>query len=398
MKKLFMLCFSILLFACEKKTESHNHAADTYYTCSMDPQVIEHKPGKCPICHMELTPVSAKQLQGKSIRLSNEQILLANIQTKIVGFDNIDNRIYTTGIVSENENNASTINARVDGRIDKLFIKTNGITVQKGQVLFEMYSEMLTAAQSEFITNWKLLANQPNDMLLKNIHLNLINKLTLWGVTHTQIEQLKLQEKPRIPFPVTSPVSGIIKSVSISEGNTVMEGQALFEITSYNTLWVDAQFYSNEIDKNSIGKIVYLSFENGNKKITEGEIIEILPQLAPSSTITIVRIFFRNSDPEKVPGMQVNIMWHAKADESLIVPVNAVLQDAADHTVWVKNTDGSYEAKMVHIGKTTNTTAEILHGLKAGDEIVISGAYLLQSEFIFKKGVNPMAGHDMSKM
>jgi len=399
MKKLLIFCFTLILFSCEKKTETdtqHVHHSNIYYTCSMDPQVLEHKPGKCPICHMDLTPISLEQMQGNTIKLSAEQALLANIQTKVVGFDNIENQIYATGIVKENQNNIIFVNARVDGRIDKLFIKTNGISIQKGQILYEIYSEMLAATQSEFITNWKLLSKQPDDILLKNIYQNSFHKLVLWGITPAQIEQLKLQDKPPIPYPIVSPAAGVVKAVKISEGNTVMEGQSLFELTTYTSLWVDAQFYSNEMDESNIGKTVYLSFEN--EKSTKGEIIEVLPQVSPSSTVTIVRIAFQNTNNEIRPGMQANILWNTKSDKSLTIPINAVLQDANETTVWVKNTDGSYEAKMVHVGKKTHTTAEILHGLKAGDEVVISGAYLLQSEFIFKKGMNPMAGHDMSKM
>lgn len=401
MKKLFLACFILILFACENKAEKdaqHAHVSDIYYTCSMDPQVLEHKPGKCPICHMDLTPVSLKQLQGNTIKLSAEQSLLANIQTKIVGFDNIKNQIHATGIVKENENNAAFINARVDGRIDKLFIKTNGVSIYKGQILYEIYSEMLAATQSDFITNWKLVSKQPNDILLKNIYQNSFNKLVLWGITHEQIEQLKLLDNPPIPFPIVSSASGIVKNIRISEGSTVMEGQPIFELTAYNTLWVDAQFYEKELDESSVGKTVHLTFENGNKNLTEGKIIETLPQVAPSSTITIVRIAFQNTGNFIKPGMQANIIWQVKADKSLTVPAQAVLQNATENTVWVKNTDGSYEPKMVHTGKATNTSVEILHGLKAGDEVVTSGAYLLQSEFIFKKGMNPMSGHDMSNM
>jgi len=397
--KNLLLCLAVFVIGCEKNAITdgqHAHTSNIYYTCSMDPQVLEHKPGKCPICHMDLTPISLEQMQGNTIKLSTEQALLANIETKIMGFDNIKNQIYTTGVVKENENNTTLINARVDGRVDKLFIKTNGVFIQKGQILYEIYSEMLAATQSEFITNWKLLSKQPNDVLLKNIYQASFNKLVLWGITTAQIEQLKLQDKPRVPFPIVSPTFGIVKAVKIFEGSTVMEGQSLFELTTYTSLWVDAQFYSNEIDESSIGKIAYLSFDD--EKLMKGEIIKILPQVSPSSTVTIVRILFQNTNNEIRPGMQVNILWNVAADKSLTVPINAVLQNATENTVWVKNTDGSYEAKMVHIGKTTSTSAEILHGLKMGDEVVTSGAYLLQSEFIFKKGMNPMAGHDMSNM
>jgi Cu(I)/Ag(I) efflux system membrane fusion protein len=401
MKYIAIVFISILLFSCmheEKKETAHTHAITTYYTCSMDPQVLEPKPGKCPICHMELTPISLEQMQGNTIKLSAEQTLLANIQTKVIGFDQIENQIYATGIVKENENSIQYVNARVEGRIEKLFFKTTGVPVKKGQILYEIYSEMLTATQSEFITNWKLLEKNPTDALLKHIYQNALNKLLLWGLTQNQIEQLKVRNKPLMSYPIVSTATGIISKINISEGTTVMEGQNLFQFVDYTTLWIDAEFYATEVQKNDIGTIVQIRFDGQQVKNITGRIIEILPQVSPSSTVTIARIEFKNSLSTIQPGMQVNIIFQKDNVKSILVPTNAVLKGSKENTVWIKNNDGSYEAKMVHVGAMNSSTTEILHGLKAGDEVVISGSYLLQSEYIFKKGLNPMTGHDMSNM
>jgi Cu(I)/Ag(I) efflux system membrane fusion protein len=394
----FIFIFLIGCNATDKKHERHDHVATTYYTCSMHPQIIEPKPGKCPICHMDLTPISLEQLEGNTIKLSDEQTLLANIQTKVIGFDNIENQIYATGVVKENEKSIQYINARVEGRVDKLNFKTTGATIKEGQVIYEIYSEMLSAAQSEFISNWSMLKNDPNDLLLKQINDNVINKLVLWGLTKGQIAELKNRDTPRIPYPITSPASGVIRKINISEGTTVMEGQNIFELADYNTLWVDAEFYANEVSGNAIGNIVQLNFDGTTQQKITGHIIEILPQVKSSSTITLVRISFESNSNAIQPGMQANVTFQKESTKSIFVPNNALLTGANEHTVWVKNSDGSYEVKMVEIGLANTSSTEIKNGLKIGDEVVISGAYLLQSEFIFKKGQNPMAGHDMSKM
>lgn len=400
--KYLLLLFIVLFFSCgtqEENNKQHEHSIETYYTCSMHPQIIEPKPGKCPICHMDLTPVSMEQMQSNTIKLSSEQVLLANIQTEVIGFDHIENQIYATGVVKENERSIQYINARTDGRIEKLFVKTNGTSIKKGQVLYEIYSEMLTATQSEFITNWKLVEKSPNDELLIQIYQNAYNKLLLWGLTKNQVEQLKYRDKPLIPYPIVSTAAGVVKKVNVSEGTTVMEGQNVFELVDYATLWVDAEFYENEMNsENVIGKTVQLKFDGKVPHSIKGKIIEILPQLSPSSTITVVRIEFENLSAVIQPGMQANIILPKESDKTIIVPSNAVLKGANASTVWIKNPDGSYESRMVYCGAANSSSTEIIHGLKAGDEVVITGAYLLQSEFIFKKGMNPMAGHDMSKM
>ena len=286
MKYLIILFIPLfLLFSCktQDKKDMQHEQSTTHYTCSMHPQIMETKPGLCPICHMDLTPISSEQMQGNAIRLSTEQILLANIQTKVVGFDNIQNQIYATGVVKENENSITYLNARIEGRVEKLYVKTTGISVKKGQILYEIYSEMLTATQSEFITNWKLLEQNPNDELLKRIYKTALNKLVLWGITNVQIEQLKNREKPLIPYPIASTASGIIKKINISEGTTVMEGQNIIELVDYSSMWVDAEFYANEIQtQEAIGKIVQIQLDGKGKNQRTGRIIEILPQVATS--------------------------------------------------------------------------------------------------------------------
>ncbi|MGN6646839.1 MAG: efflux RND transporter periplasmic adaptor subunit [Cytophaga sp.] len=402
MKYLLFVFITCLFLSCSTQEENnnlHEHSIKTYYTCSMHPQIIEPKPGKCPICHMELTPISVEQMQSNMLKLSSEQTLLANIQTRIIGFDNIENQIYATGVVKENERSIQYINARIDGRIEKLFVKTTGTIIKKGQIVYEIYSEILTATQNEFITNWKLLEKNPNDELLNRIYENAFNKLLLWGLTKNQIDKLKLRDKPLIPFPITSPSTGTVKAINVSEGTTVMEGQNIFELADYATLWVDAKFYENEINSGTaIGKTVQLKFDSKTKPTLKGKIIEILPQVSPGSMITIARIDFENPSSIVQPGMQANVIFPKESNKTILVPSNAILKSANENTVWVKNSDGSYESKMVHIGATNSSVTEILHGLTIGEEIVISGAYLLQSEFIFKKGVDPMAGHDMNKM
>ena len=387
-----------LWLSCQNKDNHEGHDKDgpkVYYTCSMDPQVMETKPGKCPICKMELTPITLDQIQSNGIKLSDEQIRLANIKTKIISFGYIDEQVFAIGTVKENENNIHFINSRIDGRIDRLNFKTKGASINKGQVIYEIYSEMLASTQSEFINNWKLLAQNPNNILLKNIYQTVYNKLLLWGISNSQIEKLKSLDKPLIPFPIISQVSGVIRTVRISEGNTVMEGQPLFELTEYKSFWVDAQFYQNETVQIHSGKTVEVFVEGMAEEPLIGSVVQILPQVSPSSTINIVRIIITPTNSFVRPGMQANVAWHKEGEKSLIIPSNAILREASGNTVWIKNKQGIYEPKMVHIGDISGSRVEILHGIEDGDEVVVSGAYLLQSEFIFKKGNNPMAGHDM---
>ncbi|MBO9701767.1 MAG: efflux RND transporter periplasmic adaptor subunit [Sporocytophaga sp.] len=398
MRKYISILFIVTyLLSCESKTKHTDHSDNDslYYTCSMDPQVMEKKPGKCPICKMELTPVKISNSIG--IKLSEQQEKLANIKTLRVGYDYIDSKIYATGVVKENENNIIFINARMDGRIDKLNFKTKGAFIRKGDIIYKIYSEMLASTQSELINANKKLQGNPNDVSMRAIMDAAIKKLELWGVSKIQIEKIKIQKKPSIPFPIESPSTGYINNVNITEGAIVMEGNPLIELTNYKTLWVDAEFYSTEIIKIRKGSLVDVKIEGTQDSMIKGKVIEVLPQVSSGSAVTIVRILVVPDSLNARPGMQANIYWHHSNEKTLMVPSNAVLRDSKGTIVWVKK-GGIYESKIVHIGEISGDRASIHHGLNEGDTVVISGSYLLQSENILKKGGSHMEGHNMSTM
>jgi len=392
-----------LIIGCQTKDkhEGHEsqHLTQVYYTCSMDPQVIEKKPGKCPICHMELTPVSLEQLQANGLKLSEEQIRLANIQTKAAAYGYVNAEVFATGLVKENQDRIRFINARMDGRIDRLHIKAKGSAIQKGQILYQIYSEMLAATQSEFIENAKALSKAPNDPLLLSIQQSITNKLLLWALTETQIEQLKLIDHPHIPYPILSPISGIVKAVKATEGSSVMEGQALFEVSEYTSLWVEAQFYPSESKDIRVGDLVEVSGE-GIERTIEGKVQQVLPQLSSNSLVSVARILISSQEGTIRPGMQVSVSWVKGGRNSLIVPAKALLRGEQSTHLWVKTKEGIFEPREVHVGEVFGKNAQVLHGIKEGEEVLVSGAYLLQSEYVFRKGNNVMSshtGHDKEK-
>ncbi|GAL85855.1 hypothetical protein MYP_3084 [Sporocytophaga myxococcoides] len=356
---------------------------------------MEKKPGKCPICKMDLTPV--KMDNSKGLKLSAQQEKLANIKTLTVGYDYVDNKIFATGIVKEDENKTIFINARLNGRVDQLNFKTKGDYIKKGDIIYKIYSETLASTQSELISAIKRIKEDPRDITSQTIINAAKNKLELWGVSERQIEEVKNQNKPVIPFPIESPYSGYINKINITEGAIVMEGNPLIELRTYKTLWVEGKFYSSEVSKIKKGNTVDVMIDGTENYFIEGKVIEVLPQVTSGSAVTIVRILIVPDLPVIRPGMHANIYWHETNVKSLVVPSNAVIRDSKGGMVWIKKA-GVYESRMVHIGEVSGDRVSILHGLNEGDTVVISGSYLLQSEYILKKGGGAMEGHNMSDM
>ncbi len=398
-KKTINILLLVFFISCGKKEEKTVNS-DVYYTCSMDPQIIESKPGKCPICKMPLAEVKKTQQKNKNeLQFSEQQIQLGNITTDSLKEHLLGEDILLTGIIEANQNTLASISARVMGRIEKLYFKAIGDVISKGQPLYEIYSEDLNTIIREML----LAAEKKKSLKSIEIDYDKIlqsarNKLLLYGLTEEQIKQMEDEKIQPYTVKILSKIDGIIYSVDTKEGNYVIEGEDVFHLADFSTVWVEAQVYSDYISKMKEGmeaKVVLPAFTG---KEFVGKLSFVNPELNSSSKINIVRVEIPNKNLEIKLGMQAYISLLLNQKRVLSLPTDAIINDGKGATVWLKTGHNTFKSVMVHTGLEANGYTEILHGLNKGDIIVVSGAYLLNSEYIFKKGANPMEGHDMSKM
>ena len=392
---------TLLLFeSCTKKV-GEKTPDNVFYTCSMDPQVMEKKPGKCPICKMDLTKVIIDpHQQQNSLRLSEEQIELANIKTSIITETELSREKVLNAQLVVNENKRFKISSRVTGRIEHLYIKNSGEVIKAGSILYDIYSEELQAAQKEYLIA-VLQAKQFSDSGNRFIQLadGAKNKLLLWGMTEAQIEALannKQEMKPTVS--IYSKQGGVVTNVSIMEGDYVMDGDPLFDIADLSTLWAEAELYSTEAGTLENNEPVTIRVEGFSEKTWNSRISFAAPQLEVQSKINLIRAEISNINMKLKPGMQATLLLRETPRKTLVLPLNALLQDSKGATVWIKKKDGSYESRRVVIGIESNDIIEIRSGVELGEEVVISGGYLLNSEYIFRRGSNPTEDHNMPKM
>ena len=385
-----------LLPSCNAKQEEAKKA-NVYYTCSMDPQVVEYKPGKCPICKMDLTPVSIKSNEKKDeVHLSEQQIKLGNIFVDTIRNGSIGDELILTGTLNFDEMKATSISSRTMGRIEKLYFKSLGDKVTKGSPLYDLYSEELNNAKQEYvlaIDRKKTFASETIvdfEALIQSAK----NKLLLWGLSENQISELAKNKKVSPITTFYSSSNGYITQLDIREGDYVMEGGLIFKLADLSTLWAEAQIYESQLsllNNNGEAQVQIPDFEG--KKIN-GKVSFINPEITADTRINLIRVTIPNIGNQLKPGMPAYVILKSPAKKVLSLPIDAVIRDGKGATSWIKTSSNTFKSVMVQTGIESADRIEIKSGLKEGDIVVLKGAYLLNSEYIFKKGVDPMAGHN----
>jgi Cu(I)/Ag(I) efflux system membrane fusion protein len=405
MNKIKILALLLLLgfAACKQKPQSAPTAktqSKFYYTCSMHPQIHEDHPGNCPICGMKLIKVELTRMSdmtANKITLTATQIQLAGIQTDTVREENIGTEKTLTGTITTDENSAQELSARIAGRVQQLFVRTVGEKIAVGQPVYTIYSEDLQEAEKEYLLakqQQKELHNQ--DVDYQQLISSAEHKLQLWGLSPSQIKALAASGKVSATTTILSKVSGTVSEIAVHEGDYVTEGMSILKTQGLNSLWVEAQLYANETANYKENDRVSVSFPDLGNQVINGKVEFINPELSEASKVNLIRISIPNPQGLIQPGMLAYISINNGNNRALSVPASAVLTDAGGSVVWVKNPDGSFSARMIKQGNGNQTYVPVLSGLNSGDIVVTNGAYLLNSEAIFKNGNNSnMAGMKM---
>lgn len=364
------------------------------YTCSMHPQIVRDEPGTCPICGMELVPFD-KDRQDAALTLNDNQIALANITTVTVGTGAVSNFRQLNGRLVTDPAKTVFISSRVPGRVEALYIKETGVKVTQGQPLYKIYSEQLATLQQEYLLASAQVKQFPDDTRFRQIEKAARQKLVLYDQTEEQMDRLLQAQKvnPYITYPATT--NGIVAEVLISEGQYVQEGGTILRLEGYNRLWAEADLYPAEASSVHVGqsvKVVVAGWENKPQTMT---IQFINPAFQNGSQVMQVRGTVSNPDNSWQPGMQANIFLPLKSRGDVIsLPVDAVIRDGKGSHVWIEKAKGKFEPRMIKTGLENFDVVEITEGLQSGDQVVVTGAYLLYSENVLKKGAG-MSGMDM---
>ena len=390
-----------------KETE-HNHDAVTetnqMWTCSMHPQIMQPESGDCPICGMDLIPAtsSSEGLLADQFKLTENAMALANIETSIVGSSKIeDNAIKLSGKIVENEEANSIQVSYFSGRIERLNVSFTGEEVRKGQLLATIYSPELYAAQQELITAASLKESQPE--LYKAVR----NKLKLWKLSESQINQIETSGKVKENVPVYATVSGTVSEKLVEQGDYIKQGQPLLKIANLNSVWANFDVYENQINLFKKGQEISITTNAYANKEFKAKVDFIDPVLDTRTRTVKLRAVLNNKDNVFKPGMFVEGKikgMTSNREKVLTIPSSSVLWTGKRSVAYLKTNPNEpvFEMREIALGNRIGDNYEVLEGLNNGDEIVTNGTFTVDAaaqlqgkkSMMNKEGGKVTTGHE----
>lgn len=400
MSKLVFVFFTSLLFltsGCSKDDKDkaneakHEHQSHSYYTCSMHPDIKEDKPGKCPICHMNLTKVEVEtEVEGEvatteikevaSVKLRKSQLSHFRPSffevTKMI----MNKKIRLLGSVLQSEDKESNIPARIGGRVEKVFIKSTGSSVSVGEPVLEFYSPKLITAGEEYLIARKSYEKTQNksfkDMLSQSEE-----RLKLWGVKESQFEEWYKEGKIPKAITIYSPATGIVRKKNAIIGKYFNEGENFFELSDLSEVWVELDVYEQDAALIKNSQKVSMEFSSLPGDIYDGEIDFINPVLDSNSRTLKIRTTIKNTSGKLRPGMvaDANLVIEFEG-MPLVIPRTAIIDTGKRKVVWVKNSESSFNAKTILTGHESQGYVEVKNGLEEGEQVVLDGNFLLDAQ------------------
>ena len=374
----------------------------TLYSCGMHPQVIQDHPGDCPICGMRLTPIRSTGVGAgteSNAPAGPEAIVVdaatrqsMNVRTAIVESGPLRKLIRTVGTIDYNETALADVTTKVKGWVESLDVDATGQFVHRGDHMFEIYSPELYSAEAEYLLAVKAEAtNDPGAMALRD---TAANKLKFYDVPAATIAELEKADAARKTLPVVAPISGFVIEKNVVQGQMVDAGMRLYRIADLSIVWVLAQIYEQDLPFVQLGQEVVVKAASLPDREFRGRVTLIYPTVDEKTRTARVRLEFENPGFFLKPGMFVSAQIQAElAGQAVLVPESAVLRSGARNTVFIARDGGKFEARDVALGvEAAGSMIQVINGLKAGERVVTSGQFLLDSESQLREAIDKMRG------
>ncbi len=371
-----------------------------YWRAPMNPNYISDKPGKSPM-GMDLVPVYADEEWSSSahiIRIDPVTIQNMGIRTAALRRGPLVKTIRTVGRVDYDEQLVTFINTKFEGWIEKLHVDETGQFVDKGQLLFDVYSRELYSAQKEYLAAIEGLGRMSQGTLpsAKQEQERLIDsaviKLQYLDVTDEQIDALKDSKQIQKIVAIHSPSRGIVTDKMVLEGMYVKPGMRLYTIADLSRVWVYMDIYEYQLPWIRVGQTAEMTLSYIPGRVFEGQVVYIYPYLEKQTRVIKVRLEFDNPAMELKPNMFANVTLAAELRrDALLIPREAYIDSGTRQVVFVDRGKGKFEPREIQVGvEAEDDMVEVLYGLDEGEVVVTSGQFLLDAESKLKEAIAKM--------
>ena len=372
-----------------------------YWVDPMHPNYKSDKPGKAPDCGMDLVPVYENGATPSSVPqdafvISPEKQQLIGVTYGQVAYEPLSKTLRTVGRLAFDETKISHVHTKIEGWIEDVYVDFTGKLVEKGQPLLTIYSPDLLQTQQEYllaIRGRRELAEssfREASAGAESLYESARRRLELWDISDEQIKDIERTGKPKKSLPLYAPAGGFVLTRNAFPKQRVMPDSDLYTIADLSTVWVVADIYEYEAPEVMLGQRANVTLTYFPGRTFTGKITYIYPQVDPTTRTLKVRIEIPNPNYLLKPDMFANVELKIDYGKKLIVPQEAVLDSGSEQTVYVALDGGYFQPRKVQLGPKVDNRYVVLGGLKAGERIVTSGNFLVDSESRLKSAAGGM--------
>ena len=349
---------------------------------------------------------SEMQMAPGAVMVSPERQQLIGLKTGLVEYRSIERTIRTVGVVEFDERRLADVNIKIEGWIESLLVNFTGEAVKKGQPLLTIYSPDLVSTQEEY-----LQALRARETLSKSRFADIVSgaetlvnasrrRLQYWDISDEEIATLERTGTPRKSMTIYSPIDGVVIEKMAVRGKKVMPGESLYRVADLSTVWVQGEIYEYEVPVVKLGQAASVTLASYPGELFRGKVSYVYPVLTEKTRTVKVRFELSNTKDWKLkPQMYANVELKIPFGKRLVVPDEAVLDSGTQQLVFIDKGQGTFVPRDVKVGARVEGYVEILVGLSAGERVVTSANFLIDSESQLKAavgGVRSMSGMEMA--
>jgi Cu(I)/Ag(I) efflux system membrane fusion protein len=363
-----------------------------YWHDPMVPGQKFDKPGKSPFMDMQLVPVYADGEGDRGqVTVSPRVQQNLGVRTAEVIRGTLSPQVEAVGSIAFNERDQALVQARATGYVERLYVRATLDRVGKGQPLADLYVPDWVAAQEEFLSLRRM--QSPDLAVLVD---GARQRMRQVGMSDAQMRQVEDAGRVQPRITLTAPVGGVVVELMAREGMTVMPGATLFRINGLSTVWANAEIPESQAALLRPGAAVEARSPALPGTVFKGKVQAILPDVNPTTRTLKARVELGNPRAQLVPGMFVSVALGTPAEPGLMVPTEAIIQTGKRTVVVLAEADGRFRPVDVNIGIESGGQTEIKRGLAAGQKVVVSGQFLVDSEASLKATTTRMEGNSQT--